>query len=260
MRTKLTIAATFAVALALAVLEGRSRGQQQLGRSSRPMAPVLPVFYALDANGDAILSPAEIKDAPARLKVLDRNVDGRLADEEIRPAFTRGGRPGEFGRRGGEFREPGGRSPGSPDQAGGSAAGASSDELANTLMAFDKNEDGKLTQAEVPERFQGLFDRADANKDGVLTEDELKRAAAAQSGPATGPARDRRTGRGGRGLGRGLLEDPLTAAIDVNRDGAISADEMRNAPMSLGKLDINNDLRLTADEISTAVRPGRDRE
>ena len=45
--------------------------------------------------------------------------------------------------------------------------------MVKTLMAFDKNGDGKLTRDEVPERMQGLFDRADIDKDGVLTADEI---------------------------------------------------------------------------------------
>ena len=44
-----------------------------------------------------------------------------------------------------------------------------SDELTSTLMGFDADKDGRLTRTEVPERFQGLFERADANMDGVLT-------------------------------------------------------------------------------------------
>ena len=42
------------------------------------------------------------------------------------------------------------------------------------LMSFDANKDGKLTKEEVPERMQGIFERADANKDGRITAGELQ--------------------------------------------------------------------------------------
>jgi len=43
------------------------------------------------------------------------------------------------------------------------------------MMAFDKNKDGKLTKDEVTDpRLHALFDRADANKDGVVTREELE--------------------------------------------------------------------------------------
>ena len=50
-------------------------------------------------------------------------------------------------------------------------------------MAFDANGDGKLSKAELPERFQGIFDRADENNDGFLTADEIRKVAAAQAAP-----------------------------------------------------------------------------
>jgi hypothetical protein len=42
------------------------------------------------------------------------------------------------------------------------------------MLAFDKNSDGKLTKAELTDpRLERLFDRADADKDGVVTKEEL---------------------------------------------------------------------------------------
>ena len=64
-------------------------------------------------------------------------------------------------------------------------------------MAFDANGDGKLARTEVPERMQGLFDRADANKDGVLTSDELTKLADAQQQSAAQGERRGEFGRGG---------------------------------------------------------------
>jgi Ca2+-binding EF-hand superfamily protein len=47
------------------------------------------------------------------------------------------------------------------------------------MMAFDKKHDGKLTRDEITDwRFLRLFDEADANKDGVVTAEELTALAA----------------------------------------------------------------------------------
>ena len=75
-----------------------------------------------------------------------------------------------------------------------------------TMMAFDKNKDGKLTKDEITdERLLRLFDQADTNKDGVVTKEELMALAAKldeEAGPeggavvpavlAGGPGRSRR--------------------------------------------------------------------
>src|SRR5436309_12974146 len=48
-------------------------------------------------------------------------------------------------------------------------------DLVARLMAFDKNMDGKLTKDEITDpRLMRLFELADANKDGVVTKEELE--------------------------------------------------------------------------------------
>ena len=104
-------------------------------------------------------------------------------------------------------------------------------------MDFDKDGDGKLTKAGVPERMQGLFDRGDLNKDGSLTRDELTKMAQAQW----------MEGRGGRGgFQRG---NQLFAIFDANSDGVLSPEEIKNAPAALLRLHRNLDGALMADEI-----------
>ncbi len=112
-------------------------------------------------------------------------------------------------------------------------AATSPDELAATLMGFDKDNDGKLTRAELPERLQGLFDRADADKDNALTADELKKSATSMANPSSDGRGDGREGEGRRGGGRGpggpMGRDRLVATLDADRDGAISAGEIAGA-------------------------------
>jgi Ca2+-binding EF-hand superfamily protein len=196
-------------------------------RGGMPMRS--PAFQALDADRDGVISAAELANAPAALKALDKNGDGKLTEDEVRPQFGegRGGRG-----RGGRGDEP------------GETAGPSADELVQTLMGFDKNGDGKLTKDELPERMQGMFDRADANHDGVLTAEEIRKSAQSAAPAQQGRSR----GEGGRGPSF-MRMDPILAAIDTDSDGEISAAELAASSKSLKKLDANGDGRLSEDEV-----------
>ncbi len=128
---------------------------------------------------------------------------------------------------------------------------------------FDKDNDGKLTKAEMPERLQGLFDRADADKDNTLTADEIKKSATSMTNPSADGRGDGREGegrRGGRGRGPGGPgRDPLAAALDADRDGAISAGEISAATNALRSLDANGDGQLTPEEVRPSGRGRGDR-
>jgi Ca2+-binding EF-hand superfamily protein len=194
------------------------------------------IFQALDTDHDNTLTAAEIDAAPAALKAMDKNGDGKVTADEI---------PMPAGRGRGEGRGRGGSGVG--DEA--PAAPPTPDDMAATLMAFDRNKDGKLTKAEVPERMQGMFDRVDSNHDGVLTAEEIKAAAAAQPQPtaARPGGGEGRRGEGGR-EGGGPPPDRLFQALDKNGDGALSGDEIDAAAASLRTLDANGDGMLTPDE------------
>jgi Ca2+-binding EF-hand superfamily protein len=176
------------------------------------------VRSALDTNGDGALSSTEIDGSPASLRRLDRNGDGRLDASEVRPP----------------------------------APPTVSDELTTTLMGFDADKDGRLTRAEVPERFQGLFERADANKDGVLTAAEIRESAVQQNQSSAAA----RGGAEGRGRGEFAFPDPLLTALDTDRDGTLSASEIAAAAKALLTLDRNADGQLTADEMQPAFGRG----
>ena len=112
--------------------------------------PPSPVMIALDTDGDGELSAKEIENAPAALKTLDKDKNGKLTENELRPNF--GGPGGPEMRTGGAF---------------------SGEAIITQLMAFDKNGDGKLSKEEIPQRLQKLLDRGDTNKDNILDRAEL---------------------------------------------------------------------------------------
>jgi Ca2+-binding EF-hand superfamily protein len=230
----------------------------QQNRGPEPGGPFGRLASTIDTNHDGTISSAEMRSASAALEPLDANHDGRLTFDELRPAFgpdgPRGGRDGFGGPRG--RGEPGGP---------GGAPQASADDLTDTLMAFDANSDGTLSRTEVPERFQGLFDRADANKDGALTRDEIKTSANATMLQGAEPGRGGRDGgpRGGEGgrfggRGRGGMMDPLLRALDADRDGVLSEAELAHAPAALATLDANGDGQLSGDEVRPPRPEGRD--
>ena len=111
--------------------------------------PGIMIMAVLDADKDGALSADEIANATAALKKLDKNGDGKVGQDELRPPREERG-----GRRGG-FR-------------GGFGSG-------NLLDRYDKNADGKISASELPERMrQGLMNRADKNGDGFLEKSEIE--------------------------------------------------------------------------------------
>ncbi|MEW6307306.1 MAG: EF-hand domain-containing protein [Verrucomicrobiota bacterium] len=175
---------------------------------------------ALDVNNDGAIDESELAGAVTALKTLDRNKDGRLSADEIRPlgAPPGGGRgpggpggfqggpggPGGFGGQGGPGGPggfgpggaggPGGFGQGGPGGPGGPQGGArgpgvgSAGDFATRLMQNDKNGDGKVTMDEVPEQMRPVLQRADTNSDGAVTKEEAE-ALSRQIGGPTVPAR-----------------------------------------------------------------------
>ena len=54
------------------------------GRMGR-RPPPSPLMEALDVNHDGVIDADEIANAPAELKTLDKNGDGKLTQDELRP-------------------------------------------------------------------------------------------------------------------------------------------------------------------------------
>ena len=87
----------------------RERGSQFGGRGGQGgpggFLRMFPVMTALDSDGNGEISSEEIKGAVVALKKLDKNKDGKLTEDELRPNFGgRGGASGQRPSRGGEAR------------------------------------------------------------------------------------------------------------------------------------------------------------
>ena len=129
--------------------------------------PPNPLMVALDTNRDHEISAEEIKNAARALASLDKNKDGKLSQDELRPERGPGGFDGPPPRRDGEGR---------PGEGGaGRGPGGNPGEFLDRVMSFDEDKDGKLSRKEIPERMQRMLDRGDTNKDGALDREELQK-------------------------------------------------------------------------------------
>lgn len=242
-----------AVSFAATGLVRAQAAQQPMEQVAPPaMMQASPILKAIDTNHDGAISAAELAGAPAQLRTLDKNNDGKLTRDEVavptallQAMLGRPGGPGPGrgeGRPGGEGR--GREGGGEPEQI--PAPGPTADELFASLIGFDKNKDGKLQKAEVPARLQGMFERADTDTNNILDNAELKKLSAEQAAAPVAPP-----------MRRGFSAfDPAAAALDLSKDGELTADEIDKAPASLKPLDKNGDGTITEDEVRPAM-PGR---
>jgi hypothetical protein len=107
MKTLLVLLALSVSALIVNAQDGGGRPYQggpggPGGPGGRRMPPS-PLMEALDANHDGVIDATEIANASAALKTLDKNGDGKLTQDELRPHRPPGGPDGQ------------GRPPGGPD-------------------------------------------------------------------------------------------------------------------------------------------------
>ena len=167
---------------------------------------VMPVLRTLDADGDHIISAAEIANAPAALRSLDRNHDGKLSPEECGQSFADIPANAQFLKHARvEFMRFHPVLAALDTDHDGEISASEIQNAAEALKTMDTSGDGKLTQEEVlPDpvanavflvmrldangdgriskdersgelavRYRELLDAADQNQDGVVTKEEL---------------------------------------------------------------------------------------
>jgi Ca2+-binding EF-hand superfamily protein len=111
-------------------------------------------FAKKDKNSDGKLTADEVPRMPAEVfKKIDANGDGGLTPTELQEAWKarhEAKSQGKDGNKGGERRGP--------------------------MAHLDTDGDGKVSKAEATALGQKMFQRVDANSDGVITKEELKAA------------------------------------------------------------------------------------
>jgi hypothetical protein len=151
---------------------------------------------------------------------------------------------------------------------GGKGSTETVDEFVKKMMAFNKAKDGKLTKEELTDpRLQALFARADSNKDGVVTREELEALFAKKSiagGGKDGPFGEKGKGFEGKGppgdkKGKGKGPQPGQILPPFVQDALNLTDAQRK---QLADLQKEVDTRLNAiltDEQRAQLREMRDK-
>lgn len=183
---------------------GPRDGERPPRRDDDFRPPVPPLVAALDTDRDGEISAEEIANAATTLKTLDRNGDGKLTPEEIRPMPPRDG----FGPP--EGRGPDGRRPDGPRPEGDrprpdgerpNPRGGDAEAFLERFMSQDKNGDGKVSKDELPEERLRMLEFADRDGDDAVSRDEARQMIERfrQRGPAEGARGERPRGEGNRG-------------------------------------------------------------
>jgi len=123
-----------------------------------------PILNALDANHDGKLSAAEIRDATRALLVLDTDGDGYLEPYEIAPKYVIDTARAIMAAV--DLNRDGWIDAGERSSPGAEA-------FRSLLDAADRYQQGIVTQSQLIDE---IFYRADLNKDGIVTAEELSQA------------------------------------------------------------------------------------
>ncbi len=203
---------------------GRNKGQGQKGRSltdekkAEIRTKAAEQFAKLDGNADGKITADEVP-SPMMLELADADGDGNVTLKEfqkvlLQRATRRAQGGGRDGRRGG------GR--------GGRGLNA------GRLKSWDRDGDGKVSAEEFPGR-EAMFARLDADKDGFLTQADIKAQKGARKKKDSGPV-TKKTGT-------------VIERMDADGDGRLHRAEFTGSAADWANLDRNRDGWITQDEL-----------
>lgn len=208
-------------------------GNKTPGTTPPTVDPAEQWFKQHDANGDGKLTPDELN-KPELFKYLDKNADGAVTLDEVRAgwkAIERGTGSGA------------GNNPTATPQA----------TLEQQFKAADKDGDGKLSPAELPDK--ELFARLDTNKDGIVTWDEAKVLLQAKTtdgnkpaGTVKPPETPAPNTSAKPGDNKALTLEQWFKQKDKNGDGKLTAGEIPYDNF-FKLVDVNGDGAITLDEL-----------
>ncbi|HWB61304.1 MAG TPA: hypothetical protein VG733_17615 [Chthoniobacteraceae bacterium] len=161
---------------------GTDQGQQQQPPPPPPPHPPVPlIIRALDANHDGIIDAQKIANAPAALKSLDKNGDGKLTPDEYMGPMPPPGGP-KKGQGDGKDKDQDQSQGGRQEDESGSQQQQQQDPQKGPrrrphppvwpiIAALDANHDGIIDASEIANASEALKS-LDKNGDGKLTPDE----------------------------------------------------------------------------------------
>jgi Ca2+-binding EF-hand superfamily protein len=218
------------------------------------------IFSRIDRNGDGMIGQDEIPEkAKQRIMNLDKDGDGSISRDEM---VAMQGMRNQLGR-GGDGTNGRGKNEKARKRPGAEKMSAEGGDVSNRfkqlLQRADKNQDGVLELAELPEQLRQRLSNLDKNQDGKFTIDEMKAA----SGSPVDRTRLRRSPDGARpsakepsadGAGN-LRFEKMMETLPRNKDGLIDLEAIEDQERRdrLSKLDANGDQLLDRQELREFV-------
>jgi len=127
------------------------------------------LLRALDLDGDLQLSIEELQRATKSLLALDADKDGVLSPDEIQPGLSR--------RLAAKITADKIRQRALQQAQRPSPKQQFIQQMVGSFLKFDKNDDGEISETELPKHLRSFMEKADVNSDGSLSYDELNLAA-----------------------------------------------------------------------------------
>ena len=228
--------------------------------TSKSKRGATPGFDRMDRNHDDSLSEDEMPEwLKSARKSIDRNGDGKISRDE----FLKSREQIAALRRNQEAKKP---------ESGSSEKSTTS--LNELFTRLDKNQDGKLTETEIPESARARIMKADTNKDGEITKQEyeaaivrLKSDASGKGSGATGKVEKQgdRSPKNQDSESMKGAKNRKDAKPGSKPDGSPAGEKGKrklgdfDPKVAFQRLDRNKDDKLSREELPEAARQGFDR-